>query len=126
MFLKMPKNLIIYAVLLFYIFTPMLDSVICTDCAGHAPLQGETTISHMKTSHVDVSYSKKNETQSGSTTEQGHQFFCSICANVLMGTEVSSSVTPSIIIAQCENPRVLPAISELHYSIDKPPQNILV
>jgi hypothetical protein len=123
--LKIPKSLITYAVLLFYVFTPMLDSVICTDCAGHAPFQGETTISHMKTSHVDVSYSKKNETQSGSATEQGHQFFCSICANVLMGTE-ASSVNPSIIIAQCENPRALPAISELHYSIDKPPQNLFV
>jgi hypothetical protein len=103
----------------------MLDSAVCVDCAGHAPFQGETAISHMQTAHIDVSYSKKNETQSNTATEQGHQSFCSICANVLMGTEVSSS-NLHIIVAQCDSPRALPMISELHYSIDKPPQNSIV
>ncbi len=122
---KISKSLITYAVLLFYICTPMLDCAVCVDCAGHVPFQGETTISHMQTSHIDVSYSKKDETQSNTATEQGHQSFCSICANVLMGTEVSSS-NLHIIVAQCDSPRALPMISELHYSIDKPPQNSIV
>jgi hypothetical protein len=123
--LNISKNLVTYAILLFYICTPMLDSAVCVDCAGHAPFQGETTLSHMQTSHTDVSYSTKDETQSDDATEQGHQSVCSICANVLIATDVSS-VNPPVILAQCEVPRTLPLISELHYSIDKPPQNLLV
>jgi len=103
----------------------MLDSVVCADCAGHAPFQGKTAISHMKASHVDVSYASKDETQSGHATERPQQSFCSICANVVMGTE-AASVNPSISVTQRQNPRALPVISELHYSIDKPPQNLLV
>ena len=103
----------------------MLDSMVYTDCAGNAPFRGETTISHMKASHTDVRYSGKGETQSNTAGEQGHQSICSICANVLMGTEVSS-VNPPVITAQYYNPCITPVISELHYSIDKPPQNLFV
>ncbi len=119
------KNLITCAVLFFYLCTPMLDSVVCADCAGHAPLQGKTAISHMKASHVDVSYSRKDKTQSGNADDRDHQSFCLICANVLMGTE-AASVNLSISVTQRQNPRALPVISELHYAIDKPPQNLLV
>ncbi|MEE9914028.1 MAG: hypothetical protein K4571_20135 [Deltaproteobacteria bacterium] len=120
--LQVHKNIITFAILLCYLCTPMLDSMVCADCMGNAPFRGEMTINHMKTSPDDVSSAKKGETQSNPATEQGHKSFCSICANVLMGTEVSS-VNPPIISTQCDNPRALPSISELHYSIDKPPQN---
>lgn len=123
--LQRPKNLITYAILLVYLCTPMLDSIVCADCIGKTSFRGEITKSYPNTSNVDVSYTKKGETQSNTATEQGHKSFCSICANVLMGTEVSS-VNPPIILTQCDNPRSLPAISELHYSINKPPQNFLV
>jgi hypothetical protein len=103
----------------------MLDGMVCADCVGNAPFQGEITSSQMKTSPVDVSYSQKGEMQSSTTSEQGNKSFCSICANVLMGTEDSSSIL-HIVVDQCDSPRALPAISELHYSIDKPPQNLLV
>ncbi|MEE9910328.1 MAG: hypothetical protein K4571_01280 [Deltaproteobacteria bacterium] len=121
----MPKSLITYAVLLFYLCTPMLDSMVCADCIGNAPFRGEVTISHMKMPHIDVSYSREGETQSDSDPEQGHKSFCSICANVLIGVEVSS-FDPPVIIESCATLRVLPMISELHYSIDKPPQNSLI
>jgi len=118
-------NYLTYAILLFYLCTPLLDGMVCTDCIGNAPFRGETTISHMKTLHVDVSCSKKGETQSNTAGEQGHKSNCSICANVLLGTKVSF-VNPSIVVVQCNNARALPMISEVHYSIDKPPQNSLV
>ncbi|MBP1750013.1 MAG: hypothetical protein H6Q52_2552 [Deltaproteobacteria bacterium] len=123
--LQILKNFITYAILIFYICTPMLDGMVCADCIGNAPFRGEITISHMKTAHADVSYSQKGEKHSNTATEQGHKSFCSICANALMGTEISS-INPPIVVVQCINPPALPVISELHYSIDKPPQNILV
>jgi len=125
MHLQLHRSLITYAILLFYLCTPMLDSMVCAVCAGNAPFQGEITTSQMKTSYVDVSYSQNGEMQSSTTSEQSNKSFCSICANVLMGTEDSSS-NLHIIVAQCDSPHALPAISELHYSIDKPPQNLLV
>lgn len=125
MHLKIPGSLITYAVLLFYLCTPMLDSMVCADCVGHVPFQGETTIAHMKTLHTDVSYSAKNEPQSDTDTEKGDPSFCSICANVLMNAEVSS-FDPPIIVGLCSKPRAWPLISELHCFIDKPPQNSLV
>ena len=121
----MRKNFIIVAILLCYLCVPMLDGMICADCIGNAPFRGEKTISHVKTTPVGVNYAKKGAAHANPATEQGHKSFCSICANVLMGTEVSS-VNPPIILTQYDNPRALPAISELHYSIDKPPQNFLV
>lgn len=122
---RLLRNYLTYVILLLYICIPTLDSMVCADCIGTAPFRGEAAISHMKTAHVDVSYSSKGEKQADTATERGHKSICSICANVLMGTEVSSS-NLHIIVAQCDNPLVLPAISELHYSIDKPPQNSLV
>ena len=122
---KSPGNKIIYGILLFYLCTPLLDGMVCTDCMGNVPFRGEITIGHMPTSPVAVSYFSKGETQSNTAGEQDHKFICSICANVLLGTEVSS-VHPPVIVAQCDNPRALPMISEVHYSIDKPPQNSLV
>ncbi len=125
MFLQIHRSLITYAILLFYLCTPMLDIMVCAVCLGNAPFQGEITTSQMKTPYVDVSYSQNGEMQSSTTSEQGNKSFCSICASVLMGAEDSSS-NLHIIVAQCDSPRALPAISELHYSIDKPPQNLLV
>jgi hypothetical protein len=122
MHLQLHKNLISFAILLCYLCTPMLDSIVCIDCIGNTPFRGGIAIGHMNTFPVDVNYAKKGETQSNPATEQGHKSFCSICANVLMGTDVSS-VNPPIILTPCDNPRAMPAISELHYSIDKPPQN---
>jgi len=123
--LQILKNLITYAILIFYICTPMLDSIVCADCMGNAPFRGEAAISHIQTSHVDVSYSKKGETRSNTTTEQGHKSFCSICANVLLGVEVYSSQVP-ILIVQRNDTHIAPPLSELHYSIHKPPPNFLV
>jgi hypothetical protein len=123
--LKGNKSLIIYAVLLFYLCTPLLDGLVCAGCAGHVPFQLETAIGHMKTMHKDVSYDTKNEQHSNTDTEKRDQSFCSICANSIMNTDVYS-VNPPVIIAQYHKPRALPLASELHYSIDKPPQNIFV
>lgn len=122
---KISKSLITYAVLLFYLCTPVLDSMVCADCAGHVPFQGESTISHMKAAHIDVSYSPEGGTSSDTAPERGHKAFCSICANVLMGAVVSA-VKPPVLLVQRNFPRAMPTISELHYSIDKPPQNSLV
>jgi len=123
--LNILKNFTTCAVLLFYLGTPMLDSMVCADCVGHAPFQGESTISHMKTAHIDVSYAQQDGESADSSADPDHKSFCSICANVLMGTEVSS-INPPIIAMQCDPPHAITMISELHYSIDKPPQNFLV
>lgn len=123
--LLMRKKFIIIAILLCYLCMPMLDSIICADCIGNAPFWGEKTISHVKTTPVGVSYAKKGAAHSNPATEQGHKSFCSICANILMVTE-TSFVNPPVILTQCDNPPSLPAVSELHCSIYKPPQNFLV
>ncbi len=122
---KVQRSLIVYAVLLFYLCTPVIDSMICADCAGNVPFQGKTTISHMKTLHTDVSYSRKGETKSETTADQDHKTICSICANVVMDAE-SSSVNPPAITAQSHDAQVFDVISDPHCPIDKPPQNCLV
>jgi hypothetical protein len=101
----------------------MLDRMVCADCVSEAS-QGQKTISHLMISSVDASYFPK-KTQSNSNGEQSHKSFCSICANVLMSTEVFSS-NIQIIVANYNKLQEASAVSELHYSIDKPPQNFLV
>jgi hypothetical protein len=123
--LQILKNFITYAIIIFYICTPMLDGMVCADCVGNAPLGGGLTISHMKTSHIDVSYSKKGQTRSSTNNEQGHKFFCSICANSILGFEVYSSQMP-ILVVQSVGTYIASPFSELHYSIHKPPPNSLV
>ena len=122
---KVHRSLIVYAVLLFYLCTPVLDSMVCADCAGNVPFRGETTISHMKTLHTDVSYSRKGETKSETIPDQDHKTICSICANVVMDTEISS-VNPPAVTAQSHDAQTFDLISALHCPIDKPPQNRLV
>jgi hypothetical protein len=92
---------------------------------GNAPFQGETTIGQLKAFHDDVAYSSKDGTQSKTPSEQNAKSFCSICANFLMGVEVSSP-NPHTIVAPYDGPHAVPARPELHYSINKPPQNLLV
>lgn len=122
---RLPRNYMTLFILIFYLCTPMLDRMVCADCVGNTSFQGQITIGHMNTAHVDVNYSPKSKNQSSNTSEQGHKSFCSICANVLMGIEVFSS-NIHIIVVQVYIPHAVSSISELHYSIDKPPQNFLV
>jgi hypothetical protein len=79
----------------------------------------------MKTLHTDVSYSRKGETKSETTTDQDHKTICSICASVVMDTEISS-VNPPAIAAQSHDVQTFDLISALYCPIDKPPQNRLV
>jgi len=72
-----------------------------------------------------VTYPSHDGTKSKTSDEQQNtQSFCSICANVLMGVEVFLPQV-HVSVAQWHGPCVVPALSELHYSINKPPQNIL-
>ena len=123
--LRLLTKVITYVILILYVLIPMLDSMVCADCLGNAPFQGETTIGHLQAPHDDVSYSSHDGTQSKTPGEQDAKSFCSICANVLMGVEVFSPQV-HISVAQWDGPHAVPALSELHYSIDKPPQNLLV
>lgn len=123
--LQIPKCLITYAIVLLYLCTPILDGMVCADCAGNAPLGGGVTISHMKTSHIDVSYYKKGQTRSSTDPEQGHKSFCSICSNSLMGVEVYVPQAP-ILLVKSVGTHIASPFSELHYSIHKPPPNSLV
>lgn len=119
------KNYLTLFILISYLCIPMLDRMVCADCVVNNPFQGQITIAHMKTAHVDVSYSPKSKTQTSNTSEQGHKAFCSICANVLMSTEVFSS-NIQFIVVDYNKPQTVSVVSELHYSIEKPPQNFLV
>jgi hypothetical protein len=100
------KRLTILAVLLIYLVTPMLDSMLCADCIGNVPFRGVTTISHIETSHVDVSYSKKG------------------CSNSILDTEIYSPQV-HILVAKSDCITIEQPLSELHCSIHKPPQNFL-
>jgi len=119
------KRLTILVVLLFYLVTPLLDSTVCADCIGNVPFRGVTTISHMATPHVDVSYFKKGCSQSNTSNEQGNKSLCSICANFALITEIYSRQINVLGEQNYLNPLEQP-LSELHYSIHKPPPNSLV
>lgn len=124
MYFNKLKRLTILAVLLIYLVTPMLDSMLCADCIGNVPFRGVTTISHIETSHVDVSYSKKGCSQSNTSTKQGHKFSCSICSNSILDTEIYSPQV-HILVAKSDCITIEQPLSELHCSIHKPPQNFL-
>ena len=123
--LRLFKSLITYVILILYVLIPMLESMVCAACMGNAPYQGETTIGHLQVYHDDVIYSSKDGPQSKTPGAQDAKSFCSICCNVLMGVEVSSP-NPHTIVAPYDGPHAVPARHELHYSINKPPQNLLV
>jgi hypothetical protein len=123
--LRFIKNSLTYAILILCVFVPMLDGMVCADCIGNDPFQGETTISHLQSLHDDVRYSSKDGAPSKTASTQDAESFCSICANDLMGVEILSPDI-HIPVAQCDVPCAEPTLSELHYPINKPPQNLLV
>ena len=125
--LRLLRNHLTYVILILYVLIPFFDSMVCADCSGNAPFQGETTISQLKAFHDDVIYSSKDGTQSKTSGGQDAKSLCScsICANVLMGVEVFST-NLHIVVSQYDSPHAILALSELHYSIHKPPQNLLV
>jgi hypothetical protein len=120
---RLLRSLITYAILMLYVFIPMLDSMVCADCIG-SPFQSEATIGHLQTSHDDETYASHDGTQSKAFDDQDAKSFCSICANVLMGAELFASNLQIIVVPHdCQH--AVPALAELHYSINKPPQNLL-
>ena len=123
--LRLPRKPLTYVILILYVLIPMLDSMVCADCSGNAPFQGGTTIGHLQSSHEGGICASHDGAQSKPPGEQAAKSFCSICANFLMSVEVFSSHV-HIFVAQWDGPRAVPALSELHHSINKPPQNLLV
>lgn len=125
--LRLFKSLIIYVILISYVLIPMLDSMVCADCMDNAPFQCDTAIGSLRTPHGDVIYTSHDGTQSKTPAPGEHpaKSFCSICANFLMGIKVFSP-NAHISVAQWDGPSAVPVLSELHYSINKPPQNLPV
>lgn len=119
--LRFLRNLITYVILLFYILVPLLDRMVCADCI--APFPGEATISHLQTPHDDVPYEMHDGAFSKTSGDKAAASFCLICANVLMGVQVCSPHA-HITVVEWDGPCAMPALSELHYSIHKPPQNL--
>lgn len=122
--LRVPVNSLTYIILILYVFIPMLDGMVCADCTGNPPFQGKTTIGHLQAPHDDVIYPSHAGTKSQTSAEQNTRSFCSICANVLMGVEVFLPQVHNP-VAPWHAPCAVPILSEFHYSIDKPPQNLL-
>ena len=114
------------AVLLLYVLTPLLDSMVCAGCMDDKPFQCETTIGCLQAPKDEVVYTAHDGAQSPPPVSDEHaaKSFCSICANFLTGVEVFSPNVHTA-IAPWDGPCAVPALSELHYSIDKPPQNLL-
>jgi hypothetical protein len=125
MHLRSFRNFSAYFILLFYLCTPMLDSMVCEDCLGNAPFHGETAIRHSKALHTDVTYSPKSKTQSRTEGDETHKSFCPLCANFLLNVPMFS-VRVHIPVAEWEPPDDVLPLSEFHHSIHKPPQNFLV
>lgn len=123
---KKPRSLIVCAVLIFYICTPLLDSAVCADCIGNVPFLGVATISHLETWHADVNHSRQGCSQTNNSNEQGHKSSCSICSNsIFLDTEVCSPQV-HILVAKSVCIPIEQPLSELHYSIHKPPPNSFV
>ena len=118
-------NPVIYVIVGLYLFVPLWDSMMCPDCLGNAPFQGEMTHSNWQSPHGDAGCFSPDGAQSETSHDQDAKSFCSICANVLMGVAVVSPCPPAA-IAHCNGSQVVTIPSELHYSINKPPQNFCV
>ena len=123
--LRLLRSLITYVILILYLLMPMLDRMVCTYCIGNAPFQCGITIGHLQAPYDDVIYFSKNVTQSESSGAQAAKSFCSICANFLMGVEVFYPDV-HIPVAKCDVSCTGSTLRELHSSINKPPQNLLV
>lgn len=119
------KNHLIYIIVLFYFLVPVLDSMSCAHCEGNLPFRSKTTIGHLQASHNDVAYSTKGGSQSKAPSKQDVNDFCSICANTVLGVEVFSTNLHAA-VSQYKGTHVIPVPSGPHYSINKPPQNLLV
>ena len=113
-------------ILLLYILTPLLDSTVCAGCLDNEPFQCKTNIGCLQAPHNEVAYPSHDGTQSNTpaSDEHGAKSFCSICVNFLTGVDVFSPNT-HIVVSQWDGPSDVTALSELHYSIYKPPQNPL-
>ena len=111
-----------YIILLFYLCTPMLDSIVCEDCIGNAPFHGETSLRHSKALHTDVTYSTKTKKQAGTEGDATHKSFCPICANSLLNVYVFSPQV-NIPVVEWDPPDLVPPLSKFHHHIHKPPQN---
>lgn len=123
--LRLIKSLIIYGILILYVLIPVLDSIACANCMDKEALQCKTTIGCLKAPHDEAGYASHDETGSKTSGKQAAASFCSICANFLLGVEVFASQV-RLSVTQWVNPSAVPALSILHHSIDKPPQNHLV
>ncbi len=125
--LRLLKNLITYGILILYVLIPMLDRMVCANCTDKVPFQGEATIGHLQAPPADAIHTSRDGTQSKTPGPSKHadKSFCSICANILMGIDVFVSHV-HLSVARLDDLRAVPTLSELHYPIDKLPQNILV
>ena len=113
-----------YLIILCYLLAPMLDSMVCADCMGNAPFPAQTTISQQPNANDDGGSAANCGAQSSPHSKQTTKSSCSICANFLVGVEVFSPHM-YIPVIQYNAPLVIPPPSEFHYSINKPPQNLL-
>ena len=127
MSLRFFRYFITSAVLLSYLLTPLLDSMACAGCVDSRPFQCETTIGSLRAVQDELTYISYDRQHAGAPASDEHTAgsFCSVCANFLTGVEVFSPNVHTA-IAPWDGPCAVPALSELHYSIDKPPQNLLV
>lgn len=125
MLLRFQKSLIIYCILILYVLMPMLDSIACANCMDKEALKCITTIGCLKAPCDEAGYTSHDETGSKTPGKQAATSFCSICANFLVGVEVFPSQV-HLSVVQWVGLSAVPALSDLHHSIDKPPQNSLL
>ncbi len=123
--LRLIKSLVIYGILILYVLIPMLDSMVCAGCLDNE--QCGTTTGCLQASHGKVVYTSHDGTQSNGpvSDEYAAKSVCSICMNLLTGVEVFASQV-HLSVTQWVNSSAVTALSILHHSIDKPPQNHLV
>ena len=124
--LRFLKSLVTYGILILYVLIPILDSMVCAGCLDNEPFQCETSIGCLQAPYDEVVYTSHDGTQSNApiSDEYAAKPFCSICANFLMGVDVFSPNT-HLVVTQWDGPSDVTALSEFHYSIYKPPQNLL-
>lgn len=123
--LRFLKSLVIYGILVLYVLIPTLNSIACANCMDKEALQCKATIGCLKAPHDEAGYTSHDETGSKTPGKQAATSFCSICANFLVGVEAFPSQV-HLSVVQWVGPSAMPAPSDLHHSIDKPPQNRLV
>ena len=111
--------------LVFYIASPFLDSMVCDDCLGKDPFLGRLAGSHTHAPWTDDTLSlHKADTPHQTPDREESGSCCTLCFNAAMGVSIYRHA-PEFLVSVFESQTTFVVPSEPSFSIKKPPQRSL-